>query len=130
MNIKGKKSDMTLEQAFKVLKLGFQWGCGRKKISSLTWCITSIKYIVCSFKCWYQKLLISFGRDWSKINPENLTESQLLKAFQEEVQFVGINIQGHNWQLNRQKINYMQLSLPWVSLNDFYHAFYPRFWRS
>ena len=47
---------MTVEEAFQVLQLGFQWGC---------------------------------GEGWEDINLDNLTEDQLLQAFQEEVVFVG-----------------------------------------
>ena len=47
---------MTEEEAFQVLQLGFQWGC---------------------------------GEGWEKINLDNLTEDQILEAFQEEVVFVG-----------------------------------------
>ena len=51
-----RKSSMTIDEAFRVLQLGLQWGC---------------------------------GNNWNNMSVDSLTEVHVLRAFREEIRFIG-----------------------------------------
>ena len=69
-----KTKRLSFDEAFKVLQMGFQWGCGERRFRSLLI---------------YRAL--SPGH-MDEIDPENLTEEMALDAFKEEVRFIGFRI--------------------------------------
>ena len=66
---------LSFEEAFKVLQMGLQWGCGEKKLCLCCFVIKS-------------KRVFYLG-NFDEINPNDLTEEMALDAFKEEVRFIG-----------------------------------------
>ena len=72
-----KTKRLSFDEAFKVLQMGFQWGCEGKDI---------LINIHENYACF-----VSLG-NLDEINPNDLTEEMVLDAFKEEVRFIGTHI--------------------------------------